>query len=57
MRVKLESCEEGVFLPIPDAVLEALGWEVGDELLIDVPMVGEGVITIEKKKKEKPDGA
>ncbi len=36
------------FLVIPSYVLIELGWKIGDDVDLDVPMVGEAALTIHK---------
>lgn len=55
MIVKLESDHHGkdCFIPIPDKVLEQVGWEPGDRLVIDFPTMYPDQIIVYKEKKKK----
>lgn len=47
MKVKLEPCRHcgnGVFLPISDVVLNEMGWNMGDDITIDVGHSGDHLI-------------
>lgn len=47
MKIKLEACRHcgvGAFLPIPDMVLEQLGWDVGDEIMVDIGFTEDTLI-------------
>lgn len=35
---------EDCLLSVPDTVLETLGWAVGDDLELDVPVTGGGLV-------------
>jgi hypothetical protein len=54
MRVRLEGMNDGdtLFLPLPDELLEQLGWLEGDELIVDISMTDSNVMIIHRKEKQ-----
>lgn len=49
MRVKLDYDKEGnIVLPLPYKVCKELGWDIDDNLVIDIPVTGQGTMLIYK---------
>lgn len=54
MKMRLEpshTCSCCVMLALPIRVVEPMNWKVGDEIMVDLPMLHNGVITLHKIDK------
>ena len=53
MKVKLEryQYDDSLYLPLPDTILDELGWDLDDELEFDISMTEPYTIIVSRKDK------